>query len=153
MTTITGPFVGDLTELHIAPTHGGIISAGTLVGNVSDFGDLDYQKNIIEYSAFGTAYKGKVPGKKNVGDFTIRLNWNPADADHATLKTAYDGTSATYFSIVWRLGAENARADITGYVASYKVITEEEDVVSVEITIAITGDVDFDENTDVAINF
>lgn len=152
MTSIDVPFVPHNTEIHIAPSLGGVLSAATEIPEVAEIGDLEELKNIIKYGSFGPGkYKRSASGKKEVSDFSITINFMPGNAQHLALKTAYDGDGTIFIAIVWRFGAENYRADIEVIVATGGTGTPEDAIQQKVINFGVDGGVLFDYDTDIAL--
>ena len=141
---ITAPFHGLQTELHISPAVGGTIDSTTKVAEISSIGTLELSANIIEYNAYGNAYKQKLVGQKDSGTLSLTLNFMPGDSDQAAIKALYDNGSEQAFAIQWVSGSDNAKAEFVGYVASFSIDSPVEDVVTANVDIAIDGGVTFD---------
>lgn len=141
---ITAPFHGLQTELHISSAVGGTLDATTKVAEISSIGTLELSANIIEYNAYGNAYKQKLVGQKDSGTLSLTLNFMPGDSDQAAIKALYDNGSEQSFAIQWVSGSDNAKAEFVGYVASFSIDSPVEDVVTANVDIAIDGGVTFD---------
>ena len=152
MAAITAPFTGQNTKLYAkASAHTlGSLAAGDLVGEVQNIGDIELSANVIEVSTYGSDYKGKLVGQKDSGTVDISLNWVPDSGTQAAqdlLRTSYEGGSKVYLVIVWAdAGTGIAACDFAGYVQSYSISQPLEDVVTVNVTVNIDGDVTFDND-------
>lgn len=144
MPSISGPFHGRSTEFHITPSIGGAISATTLVGEVDDLSALELSRNTVDLLSYGDNDLRKLVGAKDNGSITVTLNWDPSDADHDALATAFvDGDLGTY-AIQWVSGAGSARADFSAYITSFGVAHPKEDRVTCTVELMISGAVSFD---------
>jgi len=143
MTAIAAPFHGLSTELHATASIGGTIDGTTKIAEVASIGTLELSANIIEFNSHGNDYKQKLVGQKDSGTLSITLNFVPGDAGHDALKDAYDNSTAGTYAIKWNSGSENATAEFTAYVASYSIDTPVEDVVTVNVELAIDGGVTY----------
>jgi len=141
---IANPFHGLQTELHISPAIGGTIDSTTKIGEISSIGTLELSANIIEYNAYGNAFKQKLVGQKDSGTLSLVLNFVPGDSNQAALKALYDNGNAQTFACVWNSGSETATAEFEGFIASFSIDSPVEDVVSANVDIAINGGVTFD---------
>ena len=149
MAAISAPFTGQNTKLYAkASAHTlASLTAGDLVGEVQNIGDIELSSNIIEVSTYGSDYKGKLVGQKDSGTVDITLNWVPTAAGQDVLRTSYESGSKIYLVCVWEdAGANVAAADFSGYISSYSVSSPLEDVVTVNVTVTIEGGVTFDDD-------
>lgn len=144
---IAAPFHGLSTELHATASIGGTIDASTKIAEVASIGTLELTANIIEFNTYGNTHKQKLVGQKDSGSLEVTLNFVPGDASHAALKTAYDNGTAGTYAIQWNSGSENATAEFTAYVASFSIDTPVEDVVAVNVELAIDGGVTYTGTT------
>jgi hypothetical protein len=141
MSAISAPFHGLSTELHAISAIGGTIDGTTLIGEVAQIGTLELSANVIEYNSYQSDYKRKLVGQKDSGTLSLTLNFVPGDTSHAALKQDYDNGAKGSFAIKWISGTENATAEFDGYVASFSIDTPVEDVVTVNVELAIDGGV------------
>lgn len=152
MAAISAPFTGQNTKLYAkASAHTlGSLAAGDLVGEVQNIGDIELSANVIEVSTYGSDYKGKLVGQKDSGTVDISLNWVPDSGTQAAqdlLRTSYESGAKVYLVIVWAdSGAGIAACDFAGFVQSYSISQPLEDVVTVNVTVNIDGDVTFDND-------
>ena len=152
MAAISAPFTGQNTKLCAkASAHTlGSLAAGDLVGEVQNIGDIELSANVIEVSTYGSDYKGKLVGQKDSGTVDISLNWVPDSGTQAAqdlLRTSYESGAKVYLVIVWAdSGAGIAACDFAGFVQSYSISQPLEDVVTVNVTVNIDGDVTFDND-------
>jgi len=154
MTSIDEAFIGADTKLHLVASLGAaIIDASDEVAEIAEMGEITLAANIIEFNAFSKAFKEKRVGQKDPGTLDMTLNWVPGDTKHIALKTAFDNKTLIFPSVVWYWGAENARADMSAYIASYAVATPIDGIVTAKIQLALTGPVTIDEVTAVALNY
>lgn len=151
---ITAPFHGLKTKLYVkdpddmVPLALANVSATELVGDVSNIGTVERTRNIIEYNSYGQDYKRKLVGQADEGSLDITLSWIP-DATTAPnqdlLKTYYESGADIDFAIIWEdPDANQAGALGNGYVASYSIEQPVDDVVTVNVTIAIDQGLTFD---------
>lgn len=154
MPAITLPFHGLKTKLyvkdaaHMTPLTLLNASASELVGDVSNIGDIERSRNVIEFNAYGQDYKRKLVGQADEGSIDLTLNWIP-DATTApnqdVLKTFYESGAKLDFAIIWEdPSANQAGALGSGYVASFGISQPTDDVVTANVQIAIDLGLTFD---------
>lgn len=151
MGAITTPFTGQSTALYVSASTLGLdaVAAGTLVGEVQNIGDIELSANVIEVSKYGSDYKSKLVGQKDSGTIDVTLNWVPdatTQSEHALLQTHYSSGDKLYFAIVWNEGANQAGCTFAGYVTSFAISQPLEDVVTLNVSIAIDGAVAIDDD-------
>lgn len=154
MAVIASPFIGQNTKIYAKDSAHTLatLAAGDLVGEVQNIGDIELTSNIIEVSKYGSDYKAKLPGQKDSGSIDVAVNWVPSAAAQAAqdlLRTSYAGSAKVYFAIVWSDPADSANVaacTFSGYVTSYSISQPLEDVVTVNVSIAIDGAVTFDND-------
>ena len=150
MAAISAPFHGLSTKLYAKTTAhtNATLLASDLVGEVQEVGTLELTANIIEYNAYGNNFKRKLVGQRDSGVLAIKLNWVP-DAVSAPvqdlLRSHYDSGAKLYFALLWTdPNGDQAICNFDGFVSSFAVSQPVEDVVSVDVQIAIDGAVTFD---------
>lgn len=154
MAAIPAPFHGLKTKLYVKdPTHMtklalSNVSAAELVGEVSNIGAIERSRNIIEYNSYGQDYKRKLVGQADEGQIDITVSWVPdaaAAPNQNVLKTYYESGDDIDFAIVWEDPAGNQAGALgNGYVASFGIEQPVDDVVTVNIQIAIDQGLTFD---------
>jgi len=150
MAAISAPFTGQKTKLYAKSSAHTLssLAAGDLVGEVQNIGDIELSANVIEVSTYGSDYKGKLVGQRDSGTVDISLNWVPSSSAQAAqdlLRTSYESGAKVYLVIVWTDASDNVAAcDFAGFVQSYAISSPLEDVVTVNVTVNIDGDVTFD---------
>lgn len=144
MASITAPFHGRTTELHITDSISGTISPSTMLAEVDDVSALELSRSVVDLLSYGDDDMRKLVGAKDNGSITVALNWMPGDTDHDALSTAFvDGTVGTY-AIQWVSGTNTARADFSAFVTSFGVAHPKEDKVTCTVELTLTGGVTFD---------
>lgn len=144
MPSISGPFHGRTTELHITSTLSDTLSASTLIGEVDDLSALELSRNTVDLLSYGDDDLRKLVGAKDNGSITVSLNWDPSDADHDALATAFVNGDIGTYAIQWVSGAGSARADFAAYITSFGVAHPKEDRVVCTVELMISGAVVFD---------
>jgi hypothetical protein len=151
---IDAPFHGLKTKLYVKDPDDitklalGNVSAAELVGDVSNIGDLELTRNIIEYNSYGQDFKRKLVGQADSGTLDITVSWVP-DAitapNQALLKTYFDSGADIDVAIIWEdPNAAQAGALFNGFIASFSVSQPTDDVVTANIQIAIDQGVTMD---------
>ena len=153
MANITQKFAGSFSELYFRPTvctTAETADASTwfdaatsvLVPAVAEMGNLQNESNVIEVSAFGEAYKGKLAGQSDAGTLDCSLNWSPRNAVHVALREAATSKVPMSVGIKWKSDAAGTDAEyviMNGLVASFSIETGFDDVVKSSVTFAIDG--------------
>jgi hypothetical protein len=144
MATISAPFHGRTTELHIAPSISGAISASTLIGDIDDMSALETTRATVDLLAYGDDDMRKLVGARDNGSVTITLNWNPGEQSHEDLHNSFIAGTKEFFAIQWVSGADSARADFEAYITSYGISHPKEDKVTATVELVIDGPVTYD---------
>ena len=144
MPSISAPFTGQHTELHLTPSIGGTIGASTLVGEVEDLGSFEPSRNVVDLLSYSDDDVRRLVTAKDNGTISVTLNWAPDLQSHDDFNGIFiAGVSAT-FAIHWVSGAGSARADFTAYVSSYGVSHPKDDKVTCTVELTISGPVTYD---------
>ena len=152
MAAISAPFTGQKTKLYAKSSAHALsaLAARRLGGEVQNIGDIELSANVIEVSTYGSDYKGKLVGQRDSGTVDISLNWVPSSSAQAAqdlLRTSYESGAKVHLVIVWTDASDNVAAcDFAGFVQSYAISSPLEDVVTVNVTVNIDGDVTFDND-------
>ena len=158
MANITNKFAGSFSELYFRPTvctAAEIADASTwfdaatsvLIPAVAEMGTVGNESNIIEVSAFGEEFKGKLAGQSDSGSIDCSLNWSPRNAVHVALREAATSKVPMSMGIKWKSDAAGTNAEyviFNGLVSSFSIETGFDDVVKASSTIAIDGATHFD---------
>lgn len=67
------------------------------VGQVLEIGDVGSTRALIDVSAHGDEWMDFLGGRQDGTEFSVRVAFDPADAQHVAMKTDYDnGTTKLY---------------------------------------------------------
>ena len=144
MPSISAPFHGRSTELHMLDTLGGTTSTGTVVGEVDDLSALEVSRATVDLLAYGDDDMRKLVGARDNGSVTVTLNWSPSEQSHDDLHDAFANGTSEFFAIQWNSGADSARVDFAAYVTSYGISHPKEDKVTATVELMIDGAITYD---------
>lgn len=67
------------------------------IGQVLELGDVGSNRNLIDVTAYGDAWADYLGGVQDGTEVTLRVAFDPNDAQHAAMKADYDaGTTKNY---------------------------------------------------------
>ena len=142
--SISAPFTGQYTELHLSPAIGGLLDASSFIGEVDDLGAFESSRNVVDLLSYSDDDVRRLVTAKDNGTISITLNWSPDAQGHDNFNGLLISGVATTFAIRWVSGAEEARVDFNAYVASYGISHAKDDKVQCTVELTISGPVAYD---------
>ena len=123
------------------------ISTANTVIDVSAMGALQKQRQIIDIPVYGADVAGKLPGQADPGtfDFTVTLNLN--DTLHTTIRDDDGRTEHTYIVEYEQTATAKTYAAFDGFVANASVSQAIDGAITMDCSIARSGDVTWVDNT------
>jgi len=120
------------------------------IGNLISVGELDFTRPSTDSTTHEDAVRRKLKGVRNVEPLTVRIAYDPQDADHiAMLVTDVQGADPHSANATWiftvksnAAGTKKASFSFSGFINSFKLgAWEIEGMQVAEITFEIDGDV------------
>jgi hypothetical protein len=82
----------------------------------------------------------------------VKLNYIPGDANHRRILQAAETGEVLNFSVIWRSGTENTRANFAALVEQVGTTQPIDNVVMLDVNLNNTGPITFLNETDLALN-
>lgn len=112
----------------------------TTIVHLIDMDVPEFTKFIAEMTGHDSAggyYEAVDTGKRRVQPFPVTLGWDAAEATHAAILAAFNGTTAVTFSVEDPNGDETISFEC--FVEKVKRVLKQEDGYKCEVTIHPTG--------------
>jgi len=126
------------------------IASANEIGNLISIGELDFTRPTTDSTTHADAVRRKLKGVRNVEPLTVRIAYDPQDADHIALlltdvqaATPHSADPTWVFTVKSNgLGTKKASFTFTGFISSFKLgAWEIEGMQVAEITFEVDGDV------------
>jgi len=151
MAGISGKQVGFITTLYMdalistkdeANLSAAAVSGKQIVDVTEMSTGLTKERDVIDVATFGSDVASKITGMAQVGTFDFAVAYNNDDANHLAIRDDSGLTQKT-FILKMENGAAITYASFDGYVASASIDLAVDSVVSMNCSVARTGDVTY----------
>lgn len=112
----------------------------TTLAEVVDFDGPNFAMETADVTPLGsTTYKTKLPvGKVDIGEATLTINYDPADATHQAFLTDLTGKTLANYRITWG-DAGSSETEFNAYVTGFQITNQGADRVTASVTLSGTG--------------
>jgi hypothetical protein len=134
--------VGIGTQLQIGD--GAVPEQFTSLGRVKNISGPNLSVNIVEKTTLDDTYVRKVPGRIDGGDVSFDLELDPTEAGHKGIVAKIKGRAVHNFKIPLPDPWTGTTFSFSGVIKEFSPSVDD-DGLSASVTIAVSGEPDFDE--------
>lgn len=110
------------------------------IGQILETGDAGSTRDLIDVTAHGDEWMDFLGGRQEGSEFTLRVAYDPNDAQHTALKTDYDaGTSKKYHIVQPDITGSTAAVEFTAIITAWLVRDPNDGAHEAEMTLKIVN--------------
>ena len=113
------------------------------IGNVTGFTGPGGQASVIDVTNLASVAKEKLMGLPDEGQFSLDVNLDPDNTQHAALRTARANRTLMYFEIQLTDDSPVTSVTFQGYVLGFSITGAVDQVVKATVTIEVDGAVSY----------